>query len=511
MEKVKKNPSVKMNFVYNMGYQIFTMIIPLITTPYISNVLMAEGVGQYSYTYSIVNYFVLLAQLGFDYYAQREVAKVQSSKYEQSIIFYEIMCVKLCTVGISCVTYVALCLMGVFGEYTMLMWCWLILIVAQQFDIAFIFKGNEEFAKIVIRNFFIKIVGIISIFVFVKGKDDVWVYVLSIAISNFLGIISTWVYLPKYLCKVDRRELLPQKHLIPAIRLFIPTIASVLYTYLDKTLIGTLIKDVYVETQVVIKDGAEQAIEVVKKYSDLENGFYEQSEKIVKIGMSVITALGAVMMPRNAKENAQGNEGQLKDNIYKASRFVLLIGIPIMLGLIGISDNLVPWFLGEDFDKSIVYLQLFCPLVILIGLDNVFGMQYLMATNRDKQYTVAILSGTVINVILNILLIPSFWGYGAIVASIISQIIIVSIMYYYVRKEISLLKILGSGVKYIIAGIAMYSAIYITSLYMEPSVINTVILIGEAAIVYGVIIILLRDSLVLDNLKKIKNKVFKHS
>ena len=139
MEKIKKRPSAKINFIYNIGYQVFTMIIPLITTPYISKVLMAEGVGKYSYTYSIVNYFILFAQLGFNYYAQREIAKVQNDKYKQSILFYEIVFVKFLTVGFSSAVYVCLCLMGIYGDYTTLMWCWLILIVAQLFDISFLF------------------------------------------------------------------------------------------------------------------------------------------------------------------------------------------------------------------------------------------------------------------------------------------------------------------------------------------------------------------------------------
>ena len=470
---------------------------------------MAEGVGRYSYTYSIVNYFILFAQLGFNYYAQREIAKVQNDKCKQSVLFYEILIVKLLTVGISTVIYLGLCFAGVYGDYTVLMWCWLVLIIAQLFDISFLFQGNEEFSKIVIRNLFIKIVGIIAVFVFVKTKNDVWIYVLSIAVSNFLGIISTWLYLPQYLCKIAIKDLKPAKHLLPACRLFIPTIASVMYTYLDKTLIGTLIKDTYVEKSTSIVDGVSETVEIVKRYADKENGLYEQAEKIVKIGMSVITALGAVMLPRNAKEKASGNDNRLKENIYTAARFVMLIGLPIMFGLIGLADNLVPWFLGNGFSKSIIYLKLFCPLVILIGLDNVFGMQYLMATNRDKQYTSAILAGAAVNVILNCILIPKLWGYGAIVASVLAETVIVVTMYFFVRKEISVFRIFKDSIKYILASILMLGLMMITSGFLCASAMNTVILIFEAMFVYGVTLLILKDGFVLDNIRKIMDKVKK--
>lgn len=500
---MSRKPSVKLNFIYNMGYQIFTMLIPLITTPYISKVLLTDGVGKYSYTYSIVNYFVIFAQLGFDYYAQREIAKVQDRKYEQSIVFFEIMIVKFATVSISCIAYISLCSIGVFKEYTPLMWCWLVLILAQLFDVAFIFKGNEEFSKIVFRNMFVKIMGIAATFLFVKTKDDTWIYILSISISSFLGVFTTWVYLPRYICKINKKDLKPMKHILPAVRLFIPTVASILYTYLDKTLIGTMIKDTYVETKTVVQDGMVQTVEVVKKYADYENGLYEQAEKIVKIGMSVITALGAVMLPRNAKEKSIGNENGLRENIYTASRFIMLIGIPIMLGLVGLSDILVPWFLGNDFFKSIIYIKLFCPLVILIGLDNVFGMQYLMATNRDKQYTYAILSGALVNVGLNCVLIPKLWGYGAILASVVAELVIVIIMYCFIRKEISIYRIFKDSIKYILASIVMLLLMLVTREYLEATPVGTIVLLTEAMFSYGIMLILMKDKLVIDNITKV--------
>lgn len=506
METVKKRPSVKLNYVYNMAYQIFTMIIPLVTTPYISQVLLAEGVGKYSYTYSIVNYFILFAQLGFNYYAQREIAKYQTQKKEQSIIFYEILIVKALTVGVSSAVFIVLCLTNVFGDYTSLMWCWLVLVIAQFFDISFLFQGNEEFSKIVFRNLFIKILGIVAIFAFVKTRNDVWIYALSISVSNFLGIVSTWVYLPKYICKISFKDLNPWRHLAPAIRLFIPTIASVLYTYLAKTLMGCLIEGSYIEQQEVVVNGVSQLVEETRKYADLENGFYEQSDKIVRIGLSVITALGAVMLPRNARESASGNLSKLKENIYVAAQFVMLLGVPIMFGLIGIADNLIPWFLGEGFSKSIVYVRLLCPLVILMGIENVFGMQYLMATNHDKQYTRAVLAGTIANIILNIIFIPGLWGYGAIIASLLAEVIIVVIMYMYIRKDISLWKIICEGRNYIFSGLVMLVAILLTQNYMDATWYNTVILIIEAVIVYGVMLLVLRDKFVVENITKILSK-----
>ena len=492
------------NYIYNSVYQLFTMIIPLVTTPYISRVLLAEGVGKYSFTYSIVNYFILAAQLGFGYYAQREIAKYQGNKHQQSIIFFEILVDKGISVGLSSVVYACLCLLNIFGSYTTLMWWWLILLIAQFFDVAFIFQGNEDFAKIVLRNFFIKILGIVLIFIFVRTEKDVWIYILSIAGSNLLGILSTWPYLMQYIEKIEISELHPARHWKATLKLFIPTIASVLYAYLDKTLIGLLIKETYEDNQVIIQNGVCQVITVTKNYADLENGYYEQAEKIVKVGMSLITALGVVMLPRNTKEYSDGNVEILKNNIYMAARFVFAIGIPIMFGLIGISNNLVPWFLGDNFIKSSIYLKMFTPLVILFGLENVFGIQYLVTTGQDGKYSVSIVSGTVINLVLNIVLIPFFWGYGAIVASVISETIIVFMMYYCTRKAISFVRILKDSWKYIIAGIAMFIAVYTTQTFLSANIIHTVLLILEGVVVYLFVVILLKDEMIISLSRYIK-------
>lgn len=498
MNKSGKRPSVKKNYIYNSIYQIFTMIIPLVTTPYISQVLLAEGVGKYSYTYSIVNYFILFAQLGFGYYAQREVAKFQGNKYKQTTIFYEIMIVKSISVTLSLTMYVIMCTTGILEEYVSLMWWWILLILTQEVDISFLFQGNEDFIKIVVRNIFIKILGIVMIFAFVKGQNDVWIYILSIALSNFLGALSTWVYLPKFLCKVDKKDIHPMHHVKPAIQLFIPTIASVIYSYLDKTLIGVLVKETYIDSTGVIK-----------RYADLENGFYEQSEKIIKVGMSIITALGAVMLPRNSKEYADGNKEKLKENIYLAFKFVFIIGCPMMLGLIAIAPNLIPWFLGNGYERCILYMRMFCPLIILFGLDNVLGIQYLLTTSQDKKYTIAVVTGTIINILLNIMLIPYIKGEGAIIASILAEAIIVGIMYFFVRKELSLKTIILGAKNYLISSIVMFIVITLLQSRLASGITQTMILIIIGGAIYVASLYLLKDKIFIDFISSILNKLKK--
>ena len=490
--------SIKKNYIYNLIYQVFILIVPILVTPYLSRVLGAEGTGQYSFTYSLANYFILVAALGFGYYAQREVANHQDDKVAKSLIFWEILIVRLFSVGLSLAVTIVLNVTGVYGSYSNLMWWWIILIAAQGFDITFLLQGNEEFAKIAVRNVIVKIISVVCIFLFVKKPSDVYIYVICFAGSTLIGNLSLWLYLPKMLCRVKFHDLKPLRHLAPTLRLFIPTVAISVYTMLDKTLIGLLITG----TETKIVDG----VEVIVKISDVENGYYEQAEKIVKVCMTVVTALGTVMIPRNSNEFTLGNLDKVKENVYGATNFVWFMGVPLALGLAAIAGNLVPWFLGDGYDKCILLMQLFTPLILIIGFSNVFGLQYLLPTQRDKKYTIAIVLGAVINLGLNIVCIKYFMSYGAVAASVAAEMAVTVIMIVLVRKEISFWKILKQSVKYLIAGGIMFAAVYFTQTVLKPGVLYTFLLILEGAAIYFIALLCLRDKYVLKALKKLSAK-----
>ena len=505
-----KKHSIAKNYFYNVIYQVFILIVPLITTPYISRVLSANGVGQYSFSNSLCSYFILVAALGFGYYAQREIANNQNNKKEQSIIFWEIIVVRFFSVSIALMINIILFFCGAYGNYSILMLWWSLAIIAVEFDISFLFQGNEEFKKIVGRNIFIKTISVLLIFLLVKNTNDVWIYVVCTSASTLFGNLSLWLFLPKYLRKVSIHELRPQKHILPTLKLFIPTIATSIYTVLDKTLIGFLVEGTYEVSETIVENGVEKTIVLIQKYSDLENGYYEQSEKIIKMCMAIITSLGTVMIPRNSKLYSENNEIMLKKNFYFSTNYVWFLGIPIMLGLIACAPNIIPWFLGDGFGKCIGLMQLFAPLVLLIGFSNVFGLQYLVPTKRDGKFTIGILAGTVSNLILNLILIKFFWSYGAVIASLIAEFLVTLVMYFMIRKEISIKQILTQSIKPIIAGCIMFLIVYFTQKYLIPKWYYSVLLVIEGIIVYTLFMYILRDQflmkLIHDISLKFKNK-----
>ena len=463
------------NYIYNLSYQLLVIIVPLITTPYISRVLGATGVGTYSYTNSITQYFILFGAIGLNLYGQREIAYKQENKKEYSKKFWEIFFLKSITLAFSIILFYFMAI--TYKKYTCIFFIQIIDIVSSIFDISWFFQGIEDFRKIVIRNFIVKISGVICIFLFVKTSDDLALYVLCYSLTIFLGNISMWMYIPKLIEKLPFKELNFKEHIYPALMLFIPQIAVSLYTLLDKTMIGLLTN------------------------SEAEVAFYEQSQKIVKIALTIVTSLGTVMLPRIANIFASKNYEKIQFYMTNTFKFVFMVGLPITFGIIAITKNFVPWFFGNGFDKVIPNMIISAPIIFIIGMSNVIGTQYLLPTNRQKQYTISVIGGSVINFSLNLILIKYFLSYGAAIATVISEVVVTSIQIYFVRNDFNLLKIFKHGLRYLIFSMLMGIVVYIIGVFLPATIITTVIQCVIGAIIYLLLLIVSKDDIILSFIK----------
>lgn len=471
--------SIKRNYIYNLTYQLLLIITPLITTPYISRVLGADGIGTYSYHESIVSYFVLFANIGMTIYGQREISYCQDNKEKRSAIFWDIKCLSLLTCSISILLYSMLGFMNGQGS---LFFVFMIYIISAFFDISWLFQGMEEFGKIIFRNIIFKFINIIFIFSFIKKPNDLLLYIFSMCIFTFLSNISLWLYLPKYINSINLKELNPFKNIKVILLLFLPTIAVQIYTVLDKTMIGIITQDAF------------------------QNGYYEQAMKISKIVLALVTSLGTVMIPRIGFHYSKGEYDIVRSYMYRGYKFVWFLGIPICFGLIGISSNFVPWFFGEGFDGVVPLLIILSFLVLSIGINNVTGMQYLIPTGRENIFTITVVIGAITNFVINLILIPRFQALGAAIASVVAETTIAIVQIYIVRKELKPLIILKSMTKYIIAGILMLILLVIEDMYLSPSIINTFFLVCSGSVLYFGILFGLKDEFLISNMNNIINK-----
>lgn len=473
--------SVSKNYIYNVSYQLLLLITPFITTPYLSRVLEPSGIGTYSYTYSIVSYFILLASLGVADYAQREIAYQQDNPHLQSRTFYEVNIIRTLLVGLSlCLYYL---IISNFPGSHLIYWYQALNIVAVLFDISWFFQGLEEFGKIVLRNFIIKFTSIIFIFVLIHQPEDLNKYICLIGMMNILSGFSIWLYLPKYLVSVPRREIEPFRNFSIIIQMFLPQIAIQIYTVLDKTMIG------------------------VMTGSPLENGYYEQAEKVVKMSLTIVTSLGTVMLPRIAYAYAHKDYETIRTSMMHSYRFVWFLTVPMFCGFIAVSNNFVPWFFGPGYDKVVPLMQILSGLVIAIGLSNVTGIQYMLPTNQQNKLTLTVVCGAVVNFALNLFLIPMMQSIGAAIASLIAEITVTAVQFYIVRNVFSIAQIGQLSIKYLFSGLIMFAVTYPLSIYLKPGITHTFITIAAGCLIYAGILLLTKDSMLYMFISKVKGKI----
>lgn len=472
--------SIKKNYAYNLIYQILILILPLITTPYISNVLGSTGVGIYSYTLSIATYFVLFGSLGIAMYGQREIAYLQENDKDRTRVFWEIVIFKCITMTISLLVFFLIYVNG--NQYQIYYKILTLEIIANMIDISWFFQGIEEFKKTVTRNLWVKIISVILIFVCIKEPTDLSKYFIIYTISNLVGNLSLWLYIPKYLKRIKIKELKIFNHLRPTVSLFIPQIAMQVYTLLDKTMLGNILGDMS------------------------EVGVYEQSQKIVKMPLAVITALGTVISPRIANITANDKNEEVEYYLKKSFNFVWLIGIPMMLGIIATASNLVPWFLGEEFNRAIWVMIAGAPIIMAVGLNNVSGIQYLIPSKKQNIFTKSVVVGAIFNFFANLILIPILKSMGAIIASALAEIIILLIQLYYIKTDIDVKIVYKNSLKYVASGIIMFVLTYGIGYFMQPSIKTTIIQFMTGAFSYFILLIIFRDKIVIETFNKIKNR-----
>lgn len=478
------NKSIKKNYLYNLAYQILILIVPLFTTPYLSRTLGAEAIGIYSYTLSIATYFILFGSLGVAMYGQREIAYVQDNKYQRSKILFEILIMRFITLGCSLlIFYMTFCTKGEYSTYYKIL---TLEIIANILDISWFFQGLEEFKKTVLRNIIVKIISVISIFILVKSPDDLNKYYFIYVLSTLFGNISLWFYLPKYIEKIKIKNLKIFKHLKPTIGLFIPQIAMQIYTVLDKTMIGVIVTD------------------------KSEVGFYEQAQKIVKLLLTIATSLGTVIVPRMANAFANGDKKKLKKYINKSFNFVLLLAFPLMFGIIGVSNKFVPVFYGEGYDKVSDLIKICSPIIVFIGMSNIIGMQFLLPTKRQKEFTISVTAGAIINLVLNLILIRFWKSVGASIATVIAELCVTVIQCYLVRKEISIMDVIVMVKNYFIASAIMFIVIDPIGKIISNNIISVVVQTTIGIIMYSLILIIMKDKMFLDGIKLTKNYINKY-
>lgn len=478
---MSKSPSVSRNYIWNTINQVFILLIPLIVTPYLSRVLGAEGIGIYSYVNSIASYFIITAILGTTLYGQRSIACVRNNREECSKAFWETQIFRMLA---STICLAFFFVMIAFVRENILIYYILSLnIVNVVFDISWFYYGIEDFKKIAVRNFTVKICHMVFIFLFINDPSDLWLYAASVVGFSVVGNASMWFALPKILVKVD--DVHPLKNSKDIILLFLPTMATQVYCVLDKSMIGWITGSSY------------------------QNGCYEQAEKVARFSLSIVTSVAMVVLPRVANLFKNQMKEDVLFYIYKAYRFTTFLAFPIMFGLIGVAGTFVPVFFGEGYDLVEVLMPIFSILVVAVSLAYLTGYSYLISTKQQNVYTFSVAVAAVCNLMINLFLIPRIGAIGAAIASVSAEIIGVTIQIGYccLSHQLELKKIFEGSFKYIISSFLMLIVLLAVQRHLPTSVVGLLALIASGVVSYSLMLFILKDDFFKNNINMIFRKL----
>lgn len=456
---------MRANFLWNASYQVLLILVPLVTTPYLARVLGASQIGVFSYTNSITNYFVLFATLGMSQYGVRVVAQAGEDRTKRSRIFFSAYAAQLCIAVPVALIYLVIVNVAPFGDM-LVSFAWGAWVLAAVLDISWLFFGVEEFKMPTVRSAFTKLASVFVIFGFVKGPDDLWIYVAAIAGSYLANALLLWPFLKKYvdLCLPRWSEV--KSHFAPNIRLFAPVVACSMYLMLDKILLATMAGTV-------------------------EAGYYEYSEKLAKMPTSVITALGTVMLPHVTAMMSHGNRDREVVNLLEQCFWIMeCVAIGVMIGVGAIAPVFTAVFLGSEFTPCENIIPVLAAVVPLIAASNVIGVQYMLPKGKDREYAGSVWAGAIVNLFLCCLLLKPFGAMGGAVATVLTEGVVLVSQCLTVRKELPLVRLFGETVPFFIMGAGMFLVVRVASVLLSAFVGDLIVLIIEIVIGLAVYLML---------------------
>lgn len=410
------------------------LCFPLILTPYISRTIGADGIGFYSYNYSIAHCFVIFAMQGLSNYGTRTISIARSDgKNALSLAFWEVYCVQFfCASGVT-----ALYLFYAFfiSKSSFVSVVFLLYVISAFFDITWFFFGIEEFKGVLLRNVFVKIFTTLLLFVIVKKPQDVVLYSIIMLLGILLPHLFLWLNLKKHLFykKISVRSAF-RKHFYGNAKLFIPVLAISVYKYMDKIMLGQF-------------------------SSTVELGYYENVERLVNIPVAFATSMGTVMLSKMS-HIYNSEEHNIANNYIKNSVvFTVWISSAMVFGIFAILDQFVPLFFGPGFERCIDLAYWMLPTTLFLGISNVVRTQHLIPLHKDKIYIISVCIGAAINLFANILLIPRYGAIGAAIGTFLAELSVFLYQYLMVRRSIKVSFSFAFSLGFILIGTFMFLAV----------------------------------------------------
>ena len=474
--------SVKVNYILNLINTGTQMLFPLITFPYVCRVIEADGIGQINFFQSIISYISLFTCLGIPMYAIREIARNRSDVVQMNRTAMEILLLHsmLTLVGYAIVAILCLTVPQIQVNIPL----FLILSLTIFFTAIgceWFYQGIEDFKYITIRGLIIKTVSVVLLFIFVKSKTDLLYYGCYTVFGVLGGNIFNFFRLRKYIHRenIIFSELHIKRHIKPVLKVFSFSVVTSIYLQLNTVLLGFL----------------KNALAV---------GYFAAATKVMQMLLTMSACLGSVMMPRASHLIAENKEDEFNRLIQKSYDFTLAIALPMTIGLIFCAPSLITALCGVKFEHSILPSQIIAPIILMVAISNVFGIQVLFPKGKINIVTLCCGIGAVADLILNLCLIPFFSYIGTSIAYLGAEVATTVSMYFIGRKYIPIIYFKKSHLTYALGCIVMAFALYGLSLLQLPTL--TILLLQGCCgvLAYFIILCICKDEMLVQILSKIK-------
>lgn len=466
--------SLKANYLFNLANTISGLLFPLITFPYASRILLADGIGQINFFQSIIQYITLLTCLGIPMYAIREVAKIRENIEERNKVTVEIL---LLHTSLTVVGYIIMILLVATVTKIQVDILLFLLLSTTIFFTAigceWFYQGVEDFKYITIRGLIVKTISVILLFLLVKTKEDIMWYAAYSVFGVLGGNVFNFVRLRKYISikTLPFRELHPLRHLLPALHVFVLNLVISIYVQLNTVMLGFM-----ADTTAV--------------------GLFTAASKLSHMVLGIVGALGTAMLPRLSNLITTGQKEEFNRLAQKSMQFVIAITLPMTVGIIMTSSYLIPLFCGDTYTPAILTLQVISPIILAIGISNIMGIQILYPQGQENKVIISTALGAIANFLLNVWLIPQLAQDGAAIATVIAEIAVTVSMVYIGRTYIPIKWRNRSYIHYLIGSFLMGIGIWIWK-YQSPfrsDIVNLAIVCGIGISIYLFYLILIKDS-----------------
>lgn len=466
-----KQKSIFKNYIFNVTLTILNLLFPIITFPYVSRVLGADGIGKVNFVNSVASYFVLFASLGIPAYGIREIARFRDNREEMSKVFCEIFAINFIST-IICVVfyYISILSFKAFDKERLLYIITGTLILLNMFNIDWFYSGIEDYKFITIRSIIFKIVSIIMLFTLVHSKNNYVLYaaitVIAASGSNIVNMINCKKYVKFNFIKLNLK-----RHIKSIIILFSTQFAISIYVNLDSIMTGIIAGNASV-------------------------GYYAAAIKINKMSLAIITALSSVLLPRLSYYIKNNMKKEFDSLILKSIQVILFLGIPMSLGVYMLAPEITLIFGGKEFIPTISCLRLTVPIILAIAFGYFINIQILMPLGKEKLAFRAAIFGSIINLILNLILIPHFKQNGTSIATSITEMCVTLNMALYSYSYIKGKIINKQNVKYLSASLFLILIITLTTKVFANNFLIILVSIILSCISYFGILFMVKDKII---------------